>query len=553
MSPAQVRGMDRRARGLAAATAAVIVLGASVAGLASRRTSVTFDEVFMIPQGARGAVTGDFSRVYEHPPGMLLAYGAAAHLAGVRLPREYQGAITPPEVARQPGAVVVRPEDTFNYGQEVLFRAGNDPEHIVNASRLVAVGIVAALGAAVALFAWKSSGPLSAFVATALVMLLPDILAHGGIAYNDLPGALFFLLGLWAWDAMIRSPSAPRAAVAGATTGVALGVKFSAIALVPAALAIVVLETMWRGRDAPWLRRLAAALPIAMATGWLVLVIVYQGDWALAQLRAALARNVAHVETGHGAPAFLLGRSSASGFWYFFPVALVLKTPAALHVLAILAVIGYAPRRRWHGELLSSPLRIVGVGALVYLGLLLRANLNIGVRHALPLLPLIAIGIGVGLGRLWETTGRRLRVLIVGLMLAYAGSSLAHYPWFLSYLTEYVPDRRERGHRVMVDSNLDWGHGLMALRDFMREQRIDAVALSYFGSALPEAYGIRYQALPSFLPLLRQPAPGSPPAWVVISATNLRGLYFEDDPFRPFRDVRPDVVIANSLYAYRLR
>lgn len=484
---------------------------------------------------------------------MLLAYGAAAHLAGVRLPREYQGAITPPVVARQPGAVVIRPEDTFNYGQEVLFRAGNDPERIVNASRLVAVGIAAALGVAVALFAWTSAGPLSAFLAATIVMLVPDVLAHGGIAYNDLPGALFFLLGLWAWDALIRSPSVPRAAVAGATTGMALGVKFSAIALVPAALAIFALETVWRGRDGPWLRRLVAALPIAMATGWLVLVTMYHGDWAGAQLRAALARNVAHVETGHGAPAFLLGRASTSGFWYFFPVALVLKTPAALHVLAILAVIGYAARRRWHRELLSSPLRIVWVGALVYLGLLLRANLNIGVRHALPLLPLIAIGIGVGLGQLWETSDRRLRVLIAGLMLAYAGSSLAHYPWFLSYLTEYVPDRRERGHRVMVDSNMDWGQGLIALREFMRQQRIDAVALSYFGSALPEGYGIRYQALPSFLPLPRTPAPSSPPAWVVISATNLRGLYFEDDPFRPFRDVRPDAVIANSLYAYRVR
>lgn len=545
--------MDRRARGLAAATAAVIVLGASVAALASRRTSVTFDEVFMIPQGARGAVTGDFSKVYEHPPGMLLAYGAAAHLAGVRLPREYDGAITPPEVARQPGAVVIRPEDTFNYGQEVLFRSGNDPGQIVNATRLVAVLVLGALGATVALFAWSCAGPISAFLAATVVMLLPDVLAHGGIAYNDLPGALFFLLGLWSWDAVIRSPTMPRAVIAGATTAMALGVKFSAMALAPAALVILALEGVRRGRDAQWYRRLATLLPLAVVVGWLVLAVVYQGDWTLAQVRAAIGRNVAHVETGHGAPAFLLGRTSTSGFWYFFPVALVLKTPAALHALALLAVTGYATRWRWNRELLASPLRVVGVGALVYLALLLRANLNIGVRHALPLLPLLAIGIGVGLGRLWERSTRRARFLAAGLLLAYAASTLAYYPWFLSYLTEYVPDRRERGHRVMVDSNLDWGHGLIALREFMQARRIDVVALSYFGSALPEGYGIRYRTLTSFLPLPPQPVPGDPPAWVVISATNLRGLYFEDDPFRQFREIRPDAVVANAMYVYRVR
>ena len=47
-------------------------------------------------------------------------------------------------------------------------------------------------------------------------------------------------------------------------------------------------------------------------------------------------------------------------------------------------------------QLLKSPLRVPAIGALVFGGLLLRSQLNIGFRYALPLLPLFAVIVAAG-------------------------------------------------------------------------------------------------------------------------------------------------------------
>jgi hypothetical protein len=56
----------------------------------------------------------------------------------------------------------------------------------------------------------------------------------------------------------------------------------------------------------------------------------------------------------------------------------------------------------------------------------------------------------------------------------------------------------------------------------------------------------------SFFPLPPAPAPAQAPTWVAISATNLNGVYLTDDPYAQFRTVRPDHVVANSIYLYRI-
>jgi hypothetical protein len=99
-----------------------------------------------------------------------------------------------------------------------------------------------------------------------------------------------------------------------------------------------------------------------------------------------------------------------------------------------------------------------------------------------------------------------------------------------------------------VDSSTDWGQGLVALRQFMLARGIDRVALAYFGSALPEGYGIAYVPLPSFLELPAQ-APGAP-RYLVVSATLLAGSYVNGDPYAVLRPLRPTAIVADTLYVY---
>ena len=132
---------------------------------------------------------------------------------------------------------------------------------------------------------------------------------------------------------------------------------------------------------------------------------------------------------------------------------------------------------------------------------------------------------------------------------------LSYYPNFLAYISEYGPGR-DRGSEVLIDSSLDWGQGLLQLRDYMRAHGIDRVYLSYFGSALPDGYGIDYVPLTSVFGLPRSSLsrPGQRnPQYVVISATNLQGSYFTGDPFARFRQIQPDAVVAHTMYVYHIQ
>src|SRR5690606_22191481 len=129
----------------------------------------------------------------------------------------------------------------------------------------------------------------------------------------------------------------------------------------------------------------------------------------------------------------------------------------------------------------------------------------------------------VGVARLWPDLSRGARAAVALLLVWYAGSSLSYYPHFLAYTSEYGRGR-DRGYELLADSSLDWGQGLLELRDYMRTHDISRVYLSYFGSALPEGYGIDYVPMASFFPL--SPPGGMPtgaarPTHMVVSATNL--------------------------------
>src|SRR5690606_6558066 len=131
----------------------------------------------------------------------------------------------------------------------------------------------------------------------------------------------------------------------------------------------------------------------------------------------------------------------------------------------------------------------------------------------------VCVLVAAGAAVVWRGTTPVIRGVIVLLTVWSAVSALSYYPHFLAYTSEYQSEP-ELGYAVFVDSSLDWGQGLLELRDFMQEERIDRVYLSYFGSALPEGYGIDYVALPSFFPLSQAPAAGPEPRFVAVSATN---------------------------------
>lgn len=521
--------------------ALIVLTFAGVAGSATRYNSTTFDEVLLPSAGARGYVTGEFDLVLDHPPFLQYLYGLPVYLDGPNYPTE--------DVVdwSYPGR--------YQYANAFYFGSGNDPERIAFISRLVGIALGVLLILTTFAFTRSVLGSGAGVVAAALVAFVPDVLAHSGISYNDVPLALVLLTATWAGDAAARDPRARRVALAGAATGLALGVKFSAIVMGPIALLLLVLEGARRWPDREWLRRILVAIPVFAASAYLMLVAVYLGDFTLREFWWGLDFNIQHANSGHGAPAVLLGSYSEQGWWYFFPVAFFLKTSIGLHVLMFLSLVGLAlkPVRAGWRALAASPLRVPVAGGLVLLGFVMAADLNIGFRHALPLLPFACILIAAGVVRVWNLRRRWLRGIVAVALAWHIISPLRFYPYFLSYLSEYTGPV-EYSYESLVDSSLDWGQGLLALREFMQAEDVPRVLLSYFGSAPPAGYGIDYVALPSFPPLAPLPLdPGDTlPRWVAISATNLAGNYLPDDPFARFRDIEPYRVVGRSIFVFRL-
>jgi len=539
-------------RGSPVRSAAILIAGFSVmsgalAMGAARHTSATFDETVLVAGGVRGIETGRWEMVTDQPPLPMYAYGLAA-----------RGAVraTPPE--RVDGWAF---EDRWDYARALFFEVGNDTSSLLGRARFVAALTAAALVVAAGAFAWWAAGPVAGALAAGMTALLPDVLAHGGVAYNDLPLALIFLLAVWGLDAAVRRPSPVRAALAGAAVAAALGVKLSALALGPVVLGLLVLEGWRRSKGAAWWRAVAVSGVVGILATYVCMVALYRGDPTLTLFRFNFYRTVFHVSEGHIAPAYLMGRVSDTGFWYFFPVAFLFKTPAAFQ-LALISVGALAIRGLWQGlrqrgeawtvtisQMVAWRGRGALLGALVFTAFLLRSSLNAGFRYALPVLPLVAVVVAVVWARHW--TAPRARFGIAAVIVVQAVSTLSAYPHFLAYTSLWAGG--DAGHEALVDSSLDWGQGLLDLRDFMEGEGVDRVALSYFGSAPPEAYGIEFEALPSFFRLEGgvPPGPDSPPRFTVISATNLHGIYLQGrDPFAAYRAREPFRVLGHSLFVF---
>jgi len=122
-------------------------------------------------------------------------------------------------------------------------------------------------------------------------------------------------------------------------------------------------------------------------------------------------------------------------------------------------------------------------------------------------------------GSLWQfVRGRRAALVLLLVALAvHVGDVLRYAPDYLSYFTPFV--RPTSSYKLLSDSNVDWGEGLVALRQYQQAHPTEPIHLAYFGNVDPAVYGIR--AIP-LMPGER--ASGT----VVISATYLSGQTLPD-------------------------
>jgi 4-amino-4-deoxy-L-arabinose transferase-like glycosyltransferase len=445
--------------------------------------------------------------------------------------------------------------DWIEFPITLFWKMDNPAPAMFSTARMMIVLLSALLLAALYRLGAEVGGRRAGLAVVALAALDPNLRAHARLITTDLGVLLALTLTVLVWRRWLRAPAQTGLAIAaGGMLGLALVSKYTAALFVPALLIVTWVRPDRRALSGTHQRVTPSRPPVRS----LILALAATGltAWAIYgfELRPALGFSLPIPLASYWEeflwttetlrfPSYLLGRVSES-HWLYFPVALLVKTPLPLLMLAVFG----APRLR------TEPL--LWLPAAFYFAVAIVSGVNIGYRHLFPLLPTLYVAAALPLARWWGACDRR-RLLAAGAVGWLLLNSALVYPRDLTFFNELAlgPDN---GWRVLVDSNLDWGQDLGELVNFVRERGIGSIYVSYFGSIPIGSFYVEEYPLPA-RPLPPRPAsdwqPLFPqPGWYAISLTHLLGGAGLPNPdtFAYFRHQQPEAVLGRTIYIYRV-
>jgi hypothetical protein len=227
--------------------------------------------------------------------------------------------------------------------------------------------------------------------------------------------------------------------------------------------------------------------------------------------------------------AFFNGDYRTTGWRTFFPYCLAVKTPMSILAFVLLAMLaaaakwqkrglakrGLAPRpfavpvpfsgisptpKKGTGTDFKQPNRSqspfyqtlpLWVLMAVYMGASVASHINIGVRHVLPVYAPALVLCGAA-GMWFSSTFRLARVAAAAMLVLLAAETALAWPNYLAYFNP-LAGGTSNGYKHVVDSSLDWGQDLPALKRWLdgHSPAGTPVYLCYFGTASPTWYGMK--------------------------------------------------------------
>ncbi|MFA5859368.1 MAG: glycosyltransferase family 39 protein [Elusimicrobiota bacterium] len=502
--------------------------------------SATYDETIHITAGYSYWHTGILRlNIYDHPP-----FGEMITTLPLKL-------ITP-----QPGF----PEDSYAWinkmqytvSDEFVYKNTLPAENILFPTRMAVVGLSALLATILVLWSSQLYGTYAGILAGTLYLFCPNMLTHGHLVTTDLPGTLFFVSTFYFLYLYYRRQTNISAGLTGIMAGLALASKFSNIIIFPA-LFILLLFFPPRSNAADVKPKIFWHILLFTIFTGLTISVCY--GFTQTQLYIDGLTRVFSDISSRGRSSFLAGQYSTAGWWYYFLLAFFWKTPIPVMILLIYRIVtlftqkprGIHYREEW---LILIPLLLFTASALTQ-------KLNIGIRHILPAYPLLYLWVS---GILMHDNPRgdkpdtRHLLVILPLLAWMIFSTVNIRPYYITYFNELVGGPKN-GYKYLVDSNLDWGQDLKRLSVYLKTQNVDDIYLSYFGTANPGYYGIKYVNT-GFVSSLDRPhtsvnLPNGKKELVAISATNLQAVYFADKELYAWaKKIVPLTVVGNTIFVY---
>ncbi len=589
--------------------AGVLITAASIIAISSAwHDSPIVDEIPHIGAGYSYIADHTYQFNPEHPP-------LAKDFAGLALlPLGINQNFLSSYNASHPGAV----NDQWNFGRALIFHSGVNPTTLIHLAKLPLILFFIFSGWLIYIWSKRIYNPRAALLAVFLFAFSPTIIAHSRFVTTDVPALFGILFATYFFLRYLKEHNSLNFWLASITFGIALLTKFSTFLLIPYFL-LLALVWVWIQNN-EYLKptfRLLTRTALVMAVGFVVIVgPIYQLQifnyppaqqksdtetilryyptpiiskaviWAsdkpglrpYAQWGLGMAMVLQRAEGGNRT--FFLGQFSNKSFKAYFPVVYVIKEPLPFLILLLSAIwLGW---RAWRNnrEPFKNKLRehfpafTMLLWIFIYVATSINSNLNIGVRHLIPIYGFIFILVAGQLEGIYQKIKIKSKksfitfcLLFITLLVWYLVEFISVYPYYLTYFNQFALFRPSwaadeqagwprGGYNYVVDSNLDWGQDLWRLDDFIKQNKIQKIYLDYFGWADPTFYlgdafiwivGGKYTSTESFLK--DNPAGG----WLGVSAS----FYQEStvnpaSPYTWLENIKPTAMVGGSIFVWHI-
>jgi len=432
-------------------------------------------------------------------------------------------------------------------------------------------------------------------------VISPNIIGHGSIITPDIPAVSCGLLAAWAYSRWLQNPTIERSFYAGTALGLALLTKLYWVTLLAWWPVLFILHrllipsrthedaTGQAGKNVPSLWSCCSQLVVMLLLGLNILNFSYQYNDTLTPLgdydfySTALSgeeRNPRVDKPGNRfrdgmfaripVPfprdyltgidiqkrdferdnwSYLLGETKEKGgWWYYYIVGLAVKVPVGTWLISIvgLGLLCFGNARAWF--LKTAPLTVPAIGIFVLASH--ETNMNRHVRYVfsmLPVLYLLAAQSAMfafpsnqnaeGMKPLPSPSHGLMRWIFgLSAVMTFIASAV-NFPHHLSF-TNYAIGGPANGHKVIVDSNIDWGQDLIEVKKWLDanpEKR--PIDIRWIGFYPIKKVGIDIAYTD------RNPKPG----WHIIS---VHKLHEPGEGSKPFLERDPVEKIGSTFHLY---
>ena len=243
--------------------------------------------------------------------------------------------------------------------------------------------------------------------------------------------------------------------------------------------------------------------------------------------------------------AYLFGRFKPGGWWYFFVVEALFKTPLPF---LMLVMIGIRPLYRSLVE--GNWKSLIPATAAASIALLTTTvGINFGLRHVLVIFLFLAILAGCGAHELWSIPRGAFvgKALLIGLIGWQCLSALRPSTDWIAYFNELAG--RDPSKILVTGCDLDCGQDVLNLSDELRRRNITHVGLALWTTADLQNMGLpQFDVLEPF-----QPRTG----WVAISVRAMREGSVQHNGYPPgafawLNQYKPIAHVGSTIWLYSI-